>query len=240
MNNSRCLRPVLFFALAVCLAGCRERTPPTAGGPARFEGRLLEIARTYQSYGLPVEEMRLTNVICAFHPTTSVAGVIPPDRVAKVSAGPDSSPHGKKLFYLFVKEPCPLHDDGSGVVRQPVGQAVVKEGWTPEELRDDGRPVESASVRRKVKVRRAGQWAEQELEFWPYVRAGGRLYHARQKAGLFVMYKEGPGTPGTDEGWVYGTVTADGRTVTSAGRVATCMGCHKDAPHDRLFGLPAE
>ena len=41
---------------------------------------------------------------------------------------------------------------------------------------------------------------------------------------------------GSDAGWVYGTVTPDGR-VTSAGRVASCMGCHVDAPHERMFGL---
>jgi hypothetical protein len=39
-------------------------------------------------------------------------------------------------------------------------------------------------------------------------------------------------------GWVYGTVAPDG-TVTSAGRVASCMGCHTpSAKHERLFGLP--
>jgi hypothetical protein len=51
------------------------------------------------------------------------------------------------------------------------------------------------------------------------------------------MFKLDPKTPGTDEGWVYGTVTADGKTVTSAGRVASRMKCHQEAPHDRLFGL---
>jgi len=44
-------------------------------------------------------------------------------------------------------------------------------------------------------------------------------------------------TPGTDDGFVYGTVTPDNKRVTSAGRVARCMGCHDNAPHERLFGL---
>jgi hypothetical protein len=68
----------------------------------------------------------------------------------------------------------------------------------------------------------------------------GEAPKAKEKAGLFIMFKLDPETPDTDEGWVYGTVTADGRTVTSAGRVGSCMGCHKKAPHDRLFGLPKE
>jgi hypothetical protein len=54
------------------------------------------------------------------------------------------------------------------------------------------------------------------------------------------MFKLDPKTPGTDEGWVYGTVSADGKQVTSAGRVESCMRCHQKAPHDRLFGLPKE
>jgi len=52
---------------------------------------------------------------------------------------------------------------------------------------------------------------------------------AGRPADLFVMAR------GID-GWVYGTVAADGR-VTSAGEVETCKGCHVDAPHDRLFGI---
>ena len=51
------------------------------------------------------------------------------------------------------------------------------------------------------------------------------------------MFREKKDTPGTDEGWVYGTVTADGKTVTSAGRVASCMKCHVQAKNDRLFGI---
>lgn len=57
---------------------------------------------------------------------------------------------------------------------------------------------------------------------------------------LFIMVKL-EGTPsGTDNGWVYGTVTADGHTVTSSGKVQSCMGCHQDAPHGRLFGIKKE
>jgi hypothetical protein len=57
--------------------------------------------------------------------------------------------------------------------------------------------------------------------------------------GLYVMKKLGGGdVPGTDAGWIYGTINPDG-TVTSAGRVASCMGCHEAATHERLFGLPA-
>lgn len=61
-----------------------------------------------------------------------------------------------------------------------------------------------------------------------------------EPTGLFVIAKVGDGAgDGTDQGWIYGTVAVDG-TVTSAGRVGTCMECHdRDAKHERLFGLAA-
>jgi hypothetical protein len=51
------------------------------------------------------------------------------------------------------------------------------------------------------------------------------------------MMKLDPATPNTDAGWVYGTVTPDGKTVTSSGKVETCLKCHVEAPGDRLFGI---
>ena len=51
------------------------------------------------------------------------------------------------------------------------------------------------------------------------------------------MFKTKEGTPGTDRGWVYGTVSADGTTVTSVGLVKNGMQCHQDAPYDRQIGL---
>lgn len=60
------------------------------------------------------------------------------------------------------------------------------------------------------------------------------------KNALFIMAKLDSKTKGTDDGWIYGTVTADGKTVTSSGRVETCMSCHTSAPHGRLFGVKPE
>lgn len=54
---------------------------------------------------------------------------------------------------------------------------------------------------------------------------------------LFIMTKLAPATKDTDEGWIYGTVTPDGKIVTSSGRVESCMKCHIQAKNDRLFGL---
>ena len=51
---------------------------------------------------------------------------------------------------------------------------------------------------------------------------------AGRPADLFVMVRG-------DE-WIYGTVSPDGK-ITSAGQVESCIGCHVEAPHDRLFGI---
>jgi len=70
-----------------------------------------------------------------------------------------------------------------------------------------------------------------------YLVDGEKAYRIGEPRGLFVMLKKDPATPDTDEGWVYGTVSADGKTVTSSGRVESCMGCHREASRDRLFGM---
>ena len=42
-----------------------------------------------------------------------------------------------------------------------------------------------------------------------YAFAEGKAYKTGAAAPLFVMVKLDPKTPGTDQGWVYGTTTAD-------------------------------
>lgn len=54
-------------------------------------------------------------------------------------------------------------------------------------------------------------------------------------APLFLMVKTGE--PDSDDGWIYATATPDGKTITGWGKLASCMECHQQAKHDRLFGL---
>jgi hypothetical protein len=245
MNRLLACGAAMVSALALgsagCIGGATRPEEQAAASASPFEGRLLEIARSYESYGMPDEKMRLTNVICDFSPDRFIQGLTPADRIAQVSSASDATPHGQKLYFLFVKEPRPVGQprEGQPATPEPVGQVVVKEAWVPEEVQEGERTAEAEGSQRKLKVRRDGQWVEEEVSFDPYVRSDGRLYHAKEKAGLFVLFKVDPGTPDTDGGWVYGTVTPDGKHVTSAGRVASCMGCHREAPYDRLFTAPA-
>ena len=124
-------------------------------------------------------------------------------------------PHGRKLYFVSARD---RQAYVSGATQpQPAEQVVVKESWIPVEAaaeeapRGFGRPITHA-------------------------RRDGRLYRTGERAGLYIMIKTGGSE--TDAGWVYGTVSADGK-VTSSGRVASCMSCHREAKSDRLFGLPS-
>lgn len=126
------------------------------------------------------------------------------------SESDDDATHGRKLYYLYARQAMAYIDHGPKST-QPVGQVIVKEAFAPVEAK--------------------------EGEEGDAVSDAGRRYRAGEAAGLFVMMKVDAETKGTDKGWVYGTIAADG-TVTAAGRLASCIACHEEAESDRLFGLP--
>lgn len=203
------------LALFALTAGCTpigiEADPGTTPGSVEnkleFQPRLRELAASYESFARVDDELHWAPFLCR----------MPQPSFPRRSASTQIDTHGRKLYYVFAKDRAAyLGRDG----KQPgeVGQAVIKEAWEAEEV-----PADTQIDASKSPVL--------------YLREGERLYHARQKAGLFVMYRLAKDTPGTDEGWVYGTVAADGKTVTAAGRVASCMGCHQQATHERLFGI---
>jgi hypothetical protein len=211
------------------------------GGTSQFNERLLEIASSYERYGLVAPAVSWAPMDCAFDIGPPVVGRQGPSPLApelRFSSGGDSASHGRKLYWLFVKE----WPEGDSYVLpgrpNPVGQAVVKEAWAAEEVKGDDKPPKP--LRRKAKLRQGDKFVEEVALFLPDARKDGHRYRATRKTALFVMFKLDPETPDTDEGWVYGTVSADGKQVTSAGRVESCMRCHQKAPHDRLFGLPKE
>lgn len=177
-----------------------------------FSERLLEIAGEYKSYSPVHLNMNWAPVFC----------VAPVGRrsAAVMSTSDDKQTHGRKLYYLFAAQLMPYRD--APRKKNPIGQAVVKESWTAEEVSPKDFP-DSKNVA-----------SPQNASF--DATHNGRHFKAGQRRELFIMFKTDPKTPGTDNGWVYGTVSADGSKVTSAGRITSCMECHREAGDDRLFG----
>jgi hypothetical protein len=180
-----------------------------------FHERLREIALGYAAWGRVDDQARWAPALCE---RPSAPGVY-------FSKSKDEDTHGRKLYSLFASQRKAYRTGDD----QPVGQVLVKQSWVPEEIRaDDPRRNEE------------GACTKEADNFVRTVAKDGKLYLATKQADLFIMFKTDPKTPNTDEGWVYGTVTPDGKTVTSAGRVASCMACHQEAKADRLFGIKSK
>jgi hypothetical protein len=177
---------------------------------------------------------------------------IPPPPQARTSASTDETTHGRKLYSVYARD---RHAYARLTTDKPaaVGQVVVKQSWVPEEVTGDEAAAALAAAKKgwflwvppkgaAPKPARPEGTPESVRDdgFNPYVVRDGKVFKAAKQSDLFVMLKLDPRTPGTDDGWVYGTVSPDGKTVSSAGRVESCMKCHVEAKSDRLFGLPAE
>ena len=114
---------------------------------------------------------------------------------------------------------------------------MVKESWIPELVAGPDASYNPGSYRPVVPDGGDASRSETDDHFYGYAKGEAGVYRAAAPAGLFIMFKVEPATSDTDLGWVYATVTTAGQ-VTSAGRVASCMGCHEVADHERLFGVP--
>lgn len=166
------------------------RTTEAANDPA-FHKALLEAAADYKTWGTVDANFQFAPALCA-------APNLPPKQ-ATISASPDVSTHGQKIYYLYAKNKLAY----MRLNRPDAPQTIVKESWTMKKSHSPDREKVNPD----------------------------QLY------ALFIMMKL-EGTPaGTDDGWVYGTVSPDGKSVTASGKVQSCMGCHQEAPHGRLFGL---
>ncbi len=223
----------LLFVASLPVATAHAAGPPQSEENNRaFHSQLLKIAAEYKTYGRVDDETRWAPYLCR----------MPMPSMARFSKSQNAATHGRKLYYLFAKDRPAYITMKLGATLKP-GQAVVKESWHPQEtsrklshkLWEDMErdPLHKPTARNK---KPRGIFLEGG-SYYPYVQKDGKTYHASKKAGLYIMYKTQTVTDATDNGWVYGTVTSDGKTVTSAGRVQSCMNCHQEAKYDRLFGL---
>ena len=213
----------------ISLATCVFATAwPAAGNPSttpgeQFHAELRAIARTYKTY------RHVEFAVAAWAPAYCRAPIPYKDfrpGEAHPSTSKDKNTHGQKLYFLFARDRQAYLQ--AAAKPQPQGQVIVKESWTPKAATEEERTLFLSRASRSY------------AEGIPFARRDGKLYRTDTQGELFIMFKTAAGKADTDQGWVYGTVTPDGKTVTSAGRVASCMNCHKAAKHDRLFGLPGE
>jgi hypothetical protein len=239
---------------AVALTACEPEEPaPGAGGAKKGEtsaseadakawgDRLLRLAKSFREFGPVDRSGRASPRMC--EPAVG-PGVWPAVGDARFSASTDESTHGgRKIYAAFAKDPVPYAAltgvDAGPAWRKPkevdgaagCSQVIVKEAFEPVEATPDDRGPA------RWKPADPGR-ADRPLEPLEPVALDGKVWGAGRRLALFVMFRLDPETPGTDDGWVYGTVSADGERVTSVGRVQACMACHENAPHGRLFGLP--
>lgn len=176
---------------------------------ADFRGDVLASAAGYRNWVRVSDGPQWAPELC-----------LPPQGVKgpRFSESKDANTHGRKLYYLFCNQHQYYYLIGNGASQQsaaPVGLTIVKEAHRPNEL--DGTHPGTP---------------KQEI-----VSRGGKMYEPGPITSLFVMTKYDAATPGTDQGWVYATLDAAGQEVTGIGVIASCVECHRDAKHDRLFGL---
>jgi hypothetical protein len=208
-------------------------------------GELHRVAKEYEKWGRFDDEAHWAPWLCR----------MPAPGMARFSKSDDSDNHGQKLYSLFAKNRFAYQfstSDKPEVNRArksvsakkladsaPIRQVLVKESWSAK-LADDVKRDKKAHFPYPIETKPNDNrdTIVGSHHFSPYAERDGKVYKANEKMGLYVMLQFDPKTPNTDDGWVYGTVSADGKTVTSAGLVKSCMECHQQAPHGRLFGIP--
>ncbi len=186
----------------------------------RFVDAIRKAGASYEKWGRVDERPNLAPSLCAA-PRPEDYGAASHVRLSQAEDGP----HTDKLYYLWASDRRRYQAlAGDRPEDVPVGFAIVKQSFTAKPIAEE--PAAPAMIS-QTGTPPPITWLE---------HAGKRLAIDRPKD-LFVMTKIASGpAPGTDDGWIYGTVAPDG-SVTSAGRVKRCMGCHDDgATHERLFG----
>lgn len=219
------------LALISCSHADNGRAPAVIG-PAestgeidqRFVADVEHAFAEYKSWGRVDDELRWAPFLCR----------MPMPGRPTMSAAVDGA-HAHKLYSLFAKEhdayaklsTAQAHPSGNANASPRPLQMIAKESYVPEVVASAPNALGSTGP------------LQEGDHFHPYAKgADGKTYRASQLAGVYFMIEKAEGTPGTDEGFIYATVTPSGQ-VTSAGRIASCMGCHAEAKHRRLFG-PAQ
>ena len=195
--------------------------------PSEWATPLKEAAAAYKNWTRVSDSANWSPARCIF---------VPPEGAQLSQA--EVGAHARKLYFLYAKQakeylsityPVGLagdHNDQHPTnLQQPVGQVIVKEAFHPV----------AATVAEAKAAMTPTDIAERRYIPSTFCGVGDQLSRMGDLQGLYVMLKTPPGSAGTDDGWVYATITPAGE-ITAAGKITSCIECHADAPHDRLFG----
>lgn len=223
------LSGVVLALLSGAVVHVAAQDPGSSGGGTATDVKtvnvqLLEAAADYRQWTRVSNSALWAPTMCR---TPDPAGV-------QESVSDDPETHGRKLYFLYasneraynaanhqISGDDSMREDPDVVRSQLVGLTLVKESWLPVEVANDEQPVDGT------------KWPDDHAR-----GADGKVYRTGSRGDLFMMTKLSAHTSDTDEGWVYGVVSANGTKVLSSGRIESCMDCHEQAPFDRLFGQP--
>lgn len=176
---------------------------------------LIRITNEYQTYSLYNTMDHWTIAFCEPYVAPGIRG----DTLHMSHADSKKSPHGDKIYKLYVKDEAAY---SNRLDKQPEGQVLIKEVWNV-------RPVMSAD-----------SVTNGQLNALRSMKDGWYYLPTTRKA-LYIMYKTKPSKE-NDEGWWYGIVDieqgAENAKVIESMKINRCIKCHQQNKVDRIFGDP--
>jgi len=188
------------------------------------EEKLMQVAKEYKSYRVfknfttvVTDSARYKWTIFLCDQPANPGYHIKTDSLYLSKAPMEASPHGDKLYKLYIKDYSAYMD--TSLKSQPLGQTLVKETWNVKEIEYDS--LNSKHIP-QIQSRNNGKW-----------------YTPTTVSELFIMYKETPSVT-NDKGWVYGIVNVENKKkdpkILHNGKISTCISCHAGTKYDRIFG----
>lgn len=175
---------------------------------------LLKIAKEYRTYNLYNGNLTWTIALCEPYSPPYMAI----DSLQISRANSEKSPHGDKLYKLYIKYPEAYTQR---INPQPDGQVLIKEVWNVKEVDCDNDSVKNGLMAAKMSM------------------ITHRCYTTDTRKQLFIMYKTTPSKE-NDKGWWYGIVDiengAENATVIESMKINRCVKCHQETKYDRIFG----
>lgn len=174
-----------------------ERDP--VGDP--WHPLVRETVSRYASWGVVDNQMHWAPGLCA----------LPATGVLHSSVAPAGQAHGEKVFLLRAFD------------AMAYWKATPVKSRLPATLARDADPLTSRADVRQVLVKESFAPKPQDsglgARYLP-AKKGDAYFGAGDPLGLYVMAQLAPDTPGTDDGWIYATVSAAGE-ITAAGVIAS-------------------